>query len=242
MVQPLDAMLTAEVAPALRGAGFKRKGRRFVLTNELGDQAVIEVSTHAKLALGDGWRHFWVLPWLLPEPHADLWRHRGASYAAGPEQGLSLWGLPAPPPFRTYGIERRLWSLKEDDPDHITACGRAVADALVPGTASTLLQLLDRDALLEELRRSDVLPFPGPDDSTLSREGFGKPGTRALPLLADAGDTPGVASLLGLGLGPHESWLSASRRGLPVATALIDWLATRLAERDAPNLHDFLAR
>lgn len=239
MVLPLDAMLTSTVAPALRAEGFRRKRRRFVMANDLGDLAVIEVSTIGKLALGDGYRHFWVKPWLLPEPFADLWRSQGAPYPAGPEQGVPLRDVQPSPPFcstwpgGSYGPT--LWAFRDDDPAQATECGRAVVAAVVPVVVATLRRLLERQTLIEEMRRADVLPLPGPDASPLDLGGGD--GRAVLPLMADAGDTVAVNRLLRVG---HESWLAATRKGNPHATALIAWASARLASRGAPSLEQFL--
>ena len=241
MVLPLDAMLTSTVAPALRAVGFKRKGRRFVITNELGDLAVIEVSTSGKLAMGDGYRHFWVAPWLLPEPFADLWRLRRSPDPVGKEQGLPLWEVPSRPPFRSrlsmdsQGL--RLWSFREDDAAQVGECGRAVVDALIPTVVSTLVRLLDRQALIEEVCRADVLPIPGPDTGPINLIYPGG-GTTVMPLLADAGDTAGVARLLMAG--GDKSLLAVSLQGNIYVRDRIAWAAARLALRGAPNLHDHL--
>ena len=160
----------------------------------------------------------------------------GGPYAAGKEQGLPLWKVPPRPPFCSSWPSGRLWAFKENDPAQVTECGHAVVEALVPAVVSMLRQLLDRQMLIEEVRRADVLPLPGPDSSPLNLFGGGQ-GREVLPLLADAGDTATVAGLMRVG---HVSSLIASRQGNPFATSLIRWATARLASRGAPNLEEFL--
>lgn len=238
VVLPLDAMLTSTVAPAPRAEGFKRKGRRFVIANDLGDPALIEISTSGKNALGDGRRHLWVRPWLLPEPFADLWQFRGAPYPAGWEQGLPLWDVMSRPlfcsPSATGSYGPRLWAFQGDDVTEVSECGQGVVRALVPEVVSTLRRLLDRQTLIEGVRRCDVLPGRGPEGGPLCLWGSGQ-GYQVLPLLADAGDVVAVADLLNSG-----TWLASSRAGNRKAAIMIGWASARLASRGSPNLQEFL--
>jgi hypothetical protein len=240
MVLPLDTMLTSTVSPALRAEGFKRKGRRFVIVNELGDLALIEISTSGKLALGDGYRHFWVRPWLLPEPFADLWRFRGAPYPVGWEQAVPLWDVTPRSPFGSSSPADALWAFKEDDPAHVMECGLAVVEALVPAVVAILRRLLDRETLVDEVGRADVLPILSRESSPLNLLFVGGYGRTLLPLLADAGDAAAVAGLM---RDRQAGWLlTASREGNRYATSLIDWATARLAARGAGDLKAILGR
>ena len=234
MASALDTLLTSEVAPPMRAAGYKRKGRRFILENDRGDRAFIEVSTSGRLVLGDGYRHFWVRPWMMPEPFTDKWRARTVGDPLSAGDGLPLWDVRPPAAFVSrWGDD--VWAVPEGDPDQVAECGRAVAQALVPSVVEQQRRLLDRATLLQETRRADARPRPDRQESPLGLwRGFGG---EVLTLLADAGDTAGVAELLEDG---ETNWLVLRDQGSRFATDLLSWVDRRLEVRGAPSLTDYL--
>jgi hypothetical protein len=97
------------VVPVLRAAGFARKGRRFILGNEDGHLAFIQVSTSGKLAIGDGYRHFSAARWMAPKPFVEFAVARRISDPAlYPSLGMRMRAIRPPLEFwKGHGVAPR---------------------------------------------------------------------------------------------------------------------------------------
>jgi hypothetical protein len=237
VVLPLDTLITRHVAPVMRAAGFKRKGRRFFRANEEGDEAVVEVSTSGKMVYGDGYRYFWVRPWIMPEPHADLWRFGEHTWGPDGHEGLNMRPLPPPMSFWKGAGDPRTdpqWRFEEQEIVDRDACGQAVADAL-RDVIPQLVRLLDRDTIVEEARQAtDISSGRRPDNILVCTR---QSGLDLLPLLADQGSTEAVSSMI------HTSDLAALiEKDSSYARDLLAWVRVRPALRGAPDLDEQVTR
>jgi hypothetical protein len=184
MANQLDAMLRYHVTPVLRDGGYTKTGRIYRLAAENGDYAIFDVYTTENVApdkIGFGAR-FGIVPRAMV-----AWDRRDADdrFARPPgieNELLTVELIPPnecsyPLPYeQMFGSDWRL-----DAADEGRACGEALA-AAVFDALPLIRSLLDRDALLAEIRKPTLRSIPRPNLDT---------------------DHPGVWARLGMG--PREA-------------------------------------
>lgn len=135
-VKPLDQVVRDRIAPVLKDAGFRKKGRLFTLENEGGDRAIVEVY---QFRLGRHDAEFLVELDIQPRVWRDWMAHLGFETHDG------VWSDRLRVPGRYAGDD--LWSVDLDDEAAGSQLSETVA-AAVPG----LLHLLDVKNLLAHVR------------------------------------------------------------------------------------------
>ena len=138
-VKPLDQVVRDRIAPVLKGAGFKKEGRLFILENEGGDRAAVEVRQYR---LGRHDAEFFIDLDIQPRVWHNFMAHRGIKTHGG------IWSDRLRVPGRPVGrIMSDQWSFDLDDEEAGRQLSETMAAAL-PG----LLHLLDVKNLLAHVR------------------------------------------------------------------------------------------
>ena len=168
MAHPLDVMLRQYVAPVLKEAGYGKAGRTYRLAADNGDYALFNAYTTENVAptmLGFGAR------FVLAPRSIVAWHRRDSAdpfaKPAGMENALVMVELIAPdeqsfpmPYEQMFGNNWR-FDLADDG----RACGEALRADLVE-VIPLIDRLLDRTALLEEIRHPSLRSIPQPDLDT----------------------------------------------------------------------------
>ncbi|WP_426562463.1 hypothetical protein ACPPVT_17450 [Angustibacter sp. McL0619] len=175
-MKPLDQVVRDRVAPVLKDAGFKRKGRAFWLASPSGDYAVVAVSAF-KLAVHDA--EFFVDFAVTPKAYLDFVNRNGD--AQGAPGGL--WTDRLQVPGKQTIAMRDHWSFDLDD----DATGEQLT-TLLRQVVPSLIRLLDRRNLLAYVR----------EPSTRMQEIWIRPREAAVALLlADDGPSAELEQLVG---------------------------------------------
>jgi hypothetical protein len=142
-MKPLDVVARDLVAPPLKAAGFRRRGRLFELDSPHGDRAFAELR---QFRLGRHDAEFGIAVSVQPQVFFD-WLNRDGDAS---RTRVGLWGLSLPAPGQS-GVMRNHWSFDLDDESTGAELTRRVSQ-IVPG----VLHLLDRANLVAYIRRTDT--------------------------------------------------------------------------------------
>lgn len=150
-MRPLDQVVRDRIAPVLREAGFKRRGRWFRRENDRGDAACVYVRAF-RLGVHDA--EFFVNRYVLPKIWWDFTSRDGSGGAFG------LWSdrlmVPGMEPPRARNSSVNLpdhWSFDLSD----QPAGHLLSDTLA-GSLPEFLALLDPLVLLDYARTAPRVP------------------------------------------------------------------------------------
>jgi hypothetical protein len=146
-VRVLDRTIRERIAPIMKAAGFKRKGRLFWLESAMGDRAFLWFSP---FKLGEHDAEFFVDAGIVPAAYADFVTRDGDSAVM---TGTALWSLRLTVPGKQGYVGRDLWSFDAGDEEATEKLTATIRD-VVPG----LVQLLDPAHLLEHVRDPSTRP------------------------------------------------------------------------------------
>jgi hypothetical protein len=152
-MHPLDTLIREHVVPAMKAAGFAKKGRTFRLAAPNGDHAIVEVDADAV----DPEKHVFDVFFAMVLLSSWEWAYRDHPKAFTINSSGALARCPVVPPAaaaRQPDAEdeyfRNQWAFVE--PDTRDLCGRELAHVLIEETIPRMVRLLDRRTLLEETR------------------------------------------------------------------------------------------
>jgi hypothetical protein len=168
MAHPLDTMLRSYVTPVLKEAGYTKAGRIYRLAAKNGDYAIFDLYTTENVAsdkIGFGAR-FGIAPRTMVAWHR---RDAGDPFDRPPgiENELLIIEL-IPPEESSYPLSYEQmfgsnWRL--DAADEGRACGEALRAAVI-NTVPLIRSLLDRNALLAEIRKPTLRSIAQPELNT----------------------------------------------------------------------------
>jgi hypothetical protein len=138
-VKPLDQVIRDRIAPVLKDAGFRRKGRLFWLETSSGGCATVDVIS---FRLGYHDAEFFVEIDVEPGVYSDFCSRRGAG-------GGGLWWDRLRVPGKPAGRMSDLWSINIDD----DAAGQQLTETLRQALPQ-VLDLLDHKNMLAFVQKS----------------------------------------------------------------------------------------